>query len=342
MKRGTLRHRKLIRLAGELGIQPLFAAGILEGLWHWAAETCPTGSLQDATPEEIAAGIGYQGDCEALISALVTAGWLDKMRANSRTNMRDCAQTARTTRANCAHVLCIHDWHEHADYDVHATVARKRMLFHNGQVPKLSKLRPDERKEAEEFYANTLRIRNEYATNRALPKPSRSRSHSLNQAEAETSQAPPAGEPPAASPQPAQEPAQPPADSFSPPDGISGFASNGNGETGKASQPANAKLTPIGFSTAISKALGTLGVSPQQFASNDTTFKRAAAHVSQGHIGPPGEALVLCITQAQRIRADPTTRNGAAKWTDWFKSQLTRHGFQWTGTTTPQGAGAAK
>lgn len=162
MKRGTLRHRKLQRLATDLDIQPLYAAGILEGLWHWTAETAPNGDLGDVTGSELAAGIGYQGSGKALIGALLRRGWLEKA-------------------GTC---LWVHDWYDHADYDVHASVARRRQWFQNAQVPKFSKLKPGEKEAAEEFYANSQGIPNEGLTNRALPSHSQAIAKPITEAAA--------------------------------------------------------------------------------------------------------------------------------------------------------------
>ena len=133
MKRGTLRHKKLYRLAGILKIPRLYAAGVLEALWEWVSEAAPTGSLGDASPSEICAAIGYEGDPDELLRALIASNWLE-------------------VSAKCANSVCVHDWADHCEDSVHSKLARARLFFANGQVPRLTRLSGKDRSDAEEWF----------------------------------------------------------------------------------------------------------------------------------------------------------------------------------------------
>jgi hypothetical protein len=73
------KHRKTLRLAALLQCDCHTAVGLLIFLWTWALDNVPaSGSLGDLWPEEIANIAGWAGDADVLVSALVTAGWIDK------------------------------------------------------------------------------------------------------------------------------------------------------------------------------------------------------------------------------------------------------------------------
>jgi len=97
MKRGTPDHPKAVDLAERLGIERWGAAGILECLWHFAAQYARRGDIGRRSDASIAKSIGWRGEPKVLIEALVAAGWLD--------------------RCPC-HGLRIHDWPGHADQAV--------------------------------------------------------------------------------------------------------------------------------------------------------------------------------------------------------------------------------
>ena len=67
-------HRKTARLKARLGNDALW---IPVRLWSYAAENQPDGCFKDYSPEEIAVLIGYQGDAQAMLQALLQAGLLD-------------------------------------------------------------------------------------------------------------------------------------------------------------------------------------------------------------------------------------------------------------------------
>jgi hypothetical protein len=104
MKRGTPRHRKLLRLAEMLGIERTEAAGIVELLWHLCAEQTPRGDVGLLTNREIAVGIYSSRDPDQLVAALVAAGWLDE---------------------DGEHRLLVHDWADHVDDATRKRLARQ-------------------------------------------------------------------------------------------------------------------------------------------------------------------------------------------------------------------------
>ena len=114
--RGVLTHRKTRRLAKLLAISPCFALGILEALWHTTAEQCPRGDIGSLSDQDIADELFYDGDAASLISALVEAGWLDPCEG-------------------CR--LKVHDWAQHADSYVHASLAKRTLLFIDGTRPNI-------------------------------------------------------------------------------------------------------------------------------------------------------------------------------------------------------------
>jgi hypothetical protein len=105
MKRTAMQHTKLKRLVRALKVPQYAAVGILESLWHLTAREAPEGNIGKLSNEDIAAWMDWQGESDELISALVTAGWLDESEA---------------TR------LEVHDWMEHADDTTKKALARQK------------------------------------------------------------------------------------------------------------------------------------------------------------------------------------------------------------------------
>lgn len=114
--RGVLTHRKTRRLARLLEIPPCFALGILESLWHTAAEQTPRGDIGALSDQDIADELFYEGEAERLVDALVDAGWLDR---------------------SDEYRLVIHDWSSHADSYVHSYLAKRTLLFADGVRPNI-------------------------------------------------------------------------------------------------------------------------------------------------------------------------------------------------------------
>jgi hypothetical protein len=87
-------HRKTIRLRAMIGDDAFW---VPPRLWAYAAERRPDGCFKDYTAGEIAYYVGYTKDAQALLQALLQAGFLD------------------------SDPLRIHDWDEHNGY--HKTYA---------------------------------------------------------------------------------------------------------------------------------------------------------------------------------------------------------------------------
>jgi|GEM_PF-2386319 len=131
MKRGTQEHPKTRRLARQIRM-PIFAAmGLVECLAHWAYKFAQDGAIGKFEDDEIADGVGWEGDPAELIRALVHAGFVDQHQ-----DLR----------------LVIHDWPEHADTAIHMSLARARRWFWDGSQPKLTHFNQAEREPIAAFY----------------------------------------------------------------------------------------------------------------------------------------------------------------------------------------------
>jgi hypothetical protein len=105
MKRGTPNHPKTRALAAALDLPVFAAAGVLECLWHFAAQYARRGDVGRYPDTAIESAIDWRGEPGALVAALVGTGFLD--------------------RCSC-HRLRVHDWPEHADRAVGKTEEVKR------------------------------------------------------------------------------------------------------------------------------------------------------------------------------------------------------------------------
>lgn len=94
MKRGTPFHPKMERLAALLKVPHPHAVGIMEMLWHFAAEQTPRGDIGAVSDEMIARAVMWRKKPAVLIQAFVQAGWLE---------------------THSEYRLIIHDWGQHAD-----------------------------------------------------------------------------------------------------------------------------------------------------------------------------------------------------------------------------------
>jgi hypothetical protein len=108
MKRGTIRHPKLLHLAQLLGLEPYAALGLLESLLDWTFDYARRGDVGRFDNAAIARGAGWPGDPERLLAALVTARWLDR-----------CA----------THRLVIHDLADHASETWKVLMRRQHLAF---------------------------------------------------------------------------------------------------------------------------------------------------------------------------------------------------------------------
>lgn len=140
VKREAFDHPKFRLCARDLRISMSHMRGIMESLWHVTATNWPRGDVGRWSNEEIAVAIDYDGDADELIAALTKRRLVD---------------------ASDEHRLVVHDWPQHADSYVHATIARRGLYFATGEEPRLSH---------DLFNASTRdRIRVEYARRRAVP-----------------------------------------------------------------------------------------------------------------------------------------------------------------------------
>ena len=75
---GLLRHHKTRAFAKSLGIHRLLAVGIITEVLSHVRLHCPDGDLSDLDPDDLAHDIFYEGDGDALLDALVEAGFIDR------------------------------------------------------------------------------------------------------------------------------------------------------------------------------------------------------------------------------------------------------------------------
>ena len=109
MKLNTIQHPKVLRLKRRLSVPPWGAVSLLESLWHLTAQHAKDGALgKTFTNEDIANAIGWEGDPDQLIDALVSSGWLDVCEVNR---------------------LVVHDWHDHCPEFVKGNIRRMKKEF---------------------------------------------------------------------------------------------------------------------------------------------------------------------------------------------------------------------
>jgi hypothetical protein len=118
--RGTLTHWKTRMLAQSLGIDPSFALGLLESLWHVTAEDAPGGNIGRLSNQAIAMQMFTSMDPDRLIKALIASKHLDE---------------------HPVHRLLVHDWDKHADYNTKRKVARQNgsMFTIGGEVQPITR-----------------------------------------------------------------------------------------------------------------------------------------------------------------------------------------------------------
>lgn len=86
----------------------LVAKGVLSGLWHLTIRETPLGNVGRLCDADIAIGIGWFGDAEPLLDALIACGWLDR---------------------HPDHRLVVHDWHDWAPNFVKGNVVKHGKQF---------------------------------------------------------------------------------------------------------------------------------------------------------------------------------------------------------------------
>lgn len=159
----TLKFKRLVRrlrpvLGKDCPVDPVtVVVGLLERFWHLAIRECRDGCLAKFTNEDIAELVGWTGDPDTLIQALIDERWIDLVEsASDRPNVvgdgctecssgKDCSRdgcghdTAAGTVAECVsiprrvaecvsiarRVMYVHDWNEHKPNFLKAIDARK-------------------------------------------------------------------------------------------------------------------------------------------------------------------------------------------------------------------------
>lgn len=110
MKRNTPNHPKMRELAAVLSVPLWGAVGIMESLWHYAAEYTPRGDIGRLSDATIATAIDWRKKPAVLISALT----------DSRCQWLDNDDDFR---------LIVHDWPDHCEYEVTRKLLRTEQDF---------------------------------------------------------------------------------------------------------------------------------------------------------------------------------------------------------------------
>lgn len=79
----VVNHPKTRKLARRLDVSQAAAVGHLHALWLWALDYAPDGDLTKHDDEDISIGALWDGEPEALLSALTSCGWVDDLRGKS-------------------------------------------------------------------------------------------------------------------------------------------------------------------------------------------------------------------------------------------------------------------
>lgn len=108
MKRGTPYHKKMHRLAEALDVPLPMAVGIMEMLWHHAAQHAPEGDIGSLPDVAISMAVFWPHDHERLINGLVESNWLER---------------------HDLYRLIIHDWPDHCEQSVKKWLDRNQKSF---------------------------------------------------------------------------------------------------------------------------------------------------------------------------------------------------------------------
>jgi hypothetical protein len=114
MKTGVPRDPRISRLARALGCSKLEAIGLIEMLFHFAMDHADDGGVGRFEPEDIADGLQWDRDPEALQSALISSGWIVPSKESR---------------------LVVADWPTHAPEFIHRRLSRSGRRFLSGQCP---------------------------------------------------------------------------------------------------------------------------------------------------------------------------------------------------------------
>lgn len=120
MKRVCTESLKFKRFVRKFSLPEYQAIGLLEAVWHLAARETPRGDIGRLSNEDIALGIGWTDEPQALVDMLVEGKWLDR---------------------SDEHRLIVHDIHEHADEALRKLVARRGGFLSETNCPNLKDAR---------------------------------------------------------------------------------------------------------------------------------------------------------------------------------------------------------
>lgn len=115
MKRGTIRHPKVLALASALGVHHAQAIGHLTALWEFCGEFSKPGDIGRYPNSAIARGALWDGDPEVFVRALVATRWVDE---------------------HIEHRLLVHHWAAHCEYSVSKFLLENKMRFADGSKPR--------------------------------------------------------------------------------------------------------------------------------------------------------------------------------------------------------------
>lgn len=104
MKLETESKLKFTKAQRATGLPKYALAGVLQCLWNFAAKDAYLGDIGKFSNEDIALAIGWDGDPDELIAALVQTGWIDKDSVSR---------------------LVIHDWGDHCEDWIRKKVGRE-------------------------------------------------------------------------------------------------------------------------------------------------------------------------------------------------------------------------
>jgi len=106
--RAVVDHPKFFRLKTLLKLTKGECLGYLEAVWHFTGRYTPNGNIGKYSVEEIEAWVEWDGEEGALISAMITAKWIDN---------------------DPVHGLIVHDWCKHADDATRLSLKRANTAF---------------------------------------------------------------------------------------------------------------------------------------------------------------------------------------------------------------------
>lgn len=122
-------------LMDALNISKREAVGILELLWHFAAEYAPHGDIGRFSIRRIEAACDWESRKPGrLVLALLKSRWLDLIQDGKRIESENdhlsfCHLFEVVATASSHHLLVVHDWHDHCEDSVHKRVKRSGEPF---------------------------------------------------------------------------------------------------------------------------------------------------------------------------------------------------------------------